>query len=74
MLLPLSFVVDSQTGELGCRLDRHECIGRGKLGLECFRFIMNHPPFAGLPLILETPPCDRDEVGLLYGLSKRPSV
>ena len=35
--------------------DRHECIGKGSLGLETFRGIVNHPALQGLPMILETP-------------------
>lgn len=35
--------------------DRHECIGRGSLGLETFRRIVNHPALIGKPMILETP-------------------
>lgn len=35
--------------------DRHECIGKGALGLETFRNIVNHPKLKGKPMILETP-------------------
>jgi len=35
--------------------DRHECIGRGSLGEETFRRIVNHPLLQGKPMILETP-------------------
>ena len=45
---------DSKKG-LGSRVDRHEHIGKGALGLEPFRFIMNDPRLAHLPKILETP-------------------
>ncbi len=41
--------------ERGSRVDRHEAIGRGKIGREAFRLIMNHPLLAKIPLILETP-------------------
>jgi deoxyribonuclease-4 len=41
--------------ELGARIDRHEHIGRGKIGLEGFRYIINDNRFRGLPVILETP-------------------
>ncbi|MDQ7784767.1 MAG: deoxyribonuclease IV [Desulfomonilaceae bacterium] len=40
---------------LGLRVDRHEHIGRGMLGLECFRLIMNDVRFRGVPKVLETP-------------------
>lgn len=35
--------------------DRHECIGKGSLGLAAFEAIVNHPALRGLPMILETP-------------------
>lgn len=41
--------------DLGTRIDRHECLGKGFIGLECFRFLMEDPQFNGIPLILETP-------------------
>jgi len=40
---------------LGSRIDRHEHIGEGYIGLETFRFIMNDERFSSLPKILETP-------------------
>lgn len=40
---------------LGSRVDRHDSLGEGLLGLEPFSFIMNDPRFDGIPLILETP-------------------
>ena len=36
-------------------MDRHEHIGKGALGLEPFRLILNDPRFANLPMVLETP-------------------
>ena len=41
--------------ELGSRVDRHEGIGKGKIGREAFRLLVNHPKLAGIPFILETP-------------------
>jgi deoxyribonuclease-4 len=41
--------------ELGSRVDRHEAIGRGKIGREAFRLLVNHPKLAAIPFILETP-------------------
>lgn len=35
--------------------DRHECIGKGSLGLETFKKIVNHPVLKDKPMILETP-------------------
>src|SRR5262245_16531309 len=45
---------DSKTG-LGSRVDRHEHIGRGQIGLDAFRFIMQSPRFSKIPKVLETP-------------------
>ena len=39
----------------GSRVDRHEHIGEGCLGLEPFRMLLNDPRFAKLPMLLETP-------------------
>jgi len=47
-------VNDSKT-TLDSRVDRHEHIGEGKIGLEAFRRILNHPLLAGKAFILETP-------------------
>jgi len=40
---------------LGSRVDRHDQIGQGTLGLEPFRLILNDPRFKNIPMILETP-------------------
>lgn len=45
---------DAKKG-LGSRLDRHEAIGEGCLGIETFRRIMNDGRFEGIPMVLETP-------------------
>ena len=41
--------------ELGSRVDRHEHIGKGKIGKTGFSHFINDPRFAGVPMILETP-------------------
>lgn len=41
--------------ECGSRVDRHEHIGKGKLGLEPFRLLLKDQRFVGVPKILETP-------------------
>lgn len=41
--------------EAGSRVDRHESIGKGTLGMEPFRHIMKDGRLDGIPLILETP-------------------
>ncbi len=52
---------DSKKG-LGSRVDRHEHIGRGTLGLSGFRLLMNDERFARIPKILETPKGDHEEM------------
>jgi len=47
-------VNDSKTGR-GSRVDRHEHIGKGQIGLDAFRFIMQSPRFSKIPKVLETP-------------------
>ena len=39
----------------GSRVDRHEHIGKGQIGLEAFRFIMRDRRFRKIPKVLETP-------------------
>jgi deoxyribonuclease IV len=45
---------DSKTGR-GSRVDRHEHIGKGRIGLDAFRFIMRSSRFRKIPKVLETP-------------------
>jgi deoxyribonuclease IV len=52
--VPVFHVNDSKTA-LGSRVDRHEHIGKGKIGLEAFERILNHPMLAGKAFIAETP-------------------
>ena len=47
-------VNDSKKG-LGSRVDRHEHIGKGAIGLMGFTLLMNDPRFTHIPKILETP-------------------
>ncbi|HKY33240.1 MAG TPA: deoxyribonuclease IV [Candidatus Polarisedimenticolia bacterium] len=63
---------DSKKG-LGSRVDRHEHIGQGALGVEAFRWLMNDPRFDGVPMVLETPKGsdgaeDRRNLGVLRDL------
>jgi len=47
--------------ELGSRVDRHETIGEGHMGLEPFRHILGDPLSDELPMYLETPKGERDQ-------------
>jgi deoxyribonuclease-4 len=54
------FHLNDSKKPLGSRVDRHEHIGRGHLGLEPFRRLINDPRFQKTPMILETPKEDDD--------------
>ena len=41
--------------DLGSRVDRHEHIGKGYVGLEAFRMLVNDPRLRSVPMLLETP-------------------
>jgi deoxyribonuclease-4 len=64
--------VNDSKSAMGSRLDRHEHIGKGKIGVEAFRRILNHPLLAGRAFILETPidrpGDDRRNVRMLWRL------
>jgi deoxyribonuclease-4 len=60
--------------DLGTRVDRHEHIGKGFIGLEAFRIIMNDPRFKNIPKILETPKegeMDKRNLKILRNLVKK---
>lgn len=71
-----AFHLNDSKENLGCGKDRHENLGRGKIGLDCFKFIMNDERFQHMPLVLETPLVNdsediyKDEINLLYSLCK----
>ncbi len=50
-----AFHLNDSKRELGSRVDRHEHIGKGHLGLEPFRLLLNDARFRLLPKVLETP-------------------
>jgi deoxyribonuclease-4 len=47
--------INDSKSALGSRVDRHDNLGKGKIGLDTFRWIMNAPELATIPKILETP-------------------
>ncbi|MDR2413733.1 MAG: deoxyribonuclease IV [Odoribacteraceae bacterium] len=57
--------------KLGSRVDRHESIGKGEIGLNPFKWIVKDARFSNIPLILETPDPSAwpDEIRLLKGLA-----
>ncbi len=52
------FHLNDSKKELGSRVDRHEHIGQGRIGLDGFRHLVNDPRFVRLPMTLETPKGD----------------
>ncbi|HWB10829.1 MAG TPA: deoxyribonuclease IV [Pirellulales bacterium] len=50
-----AFHLNDSKRELNSRVDRHEHIGKGRLGLEPFRHLLNDPRFQHVPMYLETP-------------------
>jgi deoxyribonuclease IV len=50
-----AFHLNDSKKELNSRVDRHEHIGKGQIGVEAFRLLLNDKRFWGLPMCLETP-------------------
>jgi deoxyribonuclease-4 len=70
-----AFHLNDSLKALGSRVDRHAHIGRGCLGLQPFRLLVNDPRFRDRPMVLETPKeegdnddMDRVNLGVLRGL------
>ena len=55
---------DTKKG-LAAKVDRHEHIGKGELGLKPFRKLMNDRRFTNIPMILETPKGENDEMDIV---------
>ncbi len=49
------FHINDSKRPLGSRVDRHEHIGKGEIGLSAFRLLLNDPRFQQHPMVLETP-------------------
>lgn len=47
--------------ELDSRVDRHDLIGEGEIGIDAFEFAVNDDRLAGLPAVVETPPLENGE-------------
>lgn len=63
-----AFHLNDSLKPLGSRVDRHQPLGKGQIGLECFRFLMQDPRTRDLPKYLETPdgpPLWKEEISLL---------
>ena len=49
------FHLNDSKSEMGSRVDRHESIGKGQIGIKPFQYLINDDRFANCPMILETP-------------------
>ena len=68
--------INDSKAALGSRVDRHDNLGKGKIGLDAFRWIMRAPELATIPKILETPKGkdlaeDVEAMALLRGFLKK---
>ena len=68
-----AFHLNDSKKPLGSRVDRHQHIGEGEIGLEAFRLLLNDPRFTRIPKVIETPKTietvsDRKNLSVLRGL------
>ncbi len=65
--------INDSKPKLGSRVDRHHSLGKGEIGLDAFKFIMNDSRMDNIPLILET--IDEsiwaEEIALLYSFNEK---
>jgi deoxyribonuclease-4 len=74
-----AFHLNDSKKPCGSRVDRHEHIGKGEIGLNAFRLILNDPRFKRIPKLIETPKptefeADIENLRTLRSLVKRPAV
>ena len=64
--------INDSKPDLGSHVDRHDSLGKGKIGLNAFHFLMNDPRMDDIPLVLET--IDEtiwaQEIELLYSMQE----
>ena len=60
--------INDSKPKLGSRVDRHESIGKGEIGIEFFKLLMNDNRIDDIPMVLETPNQEiwAEEIELLY--------
>jgi deoxyribonuclease-4 len=68
-----AFHLNDSKKPLGSRVDRHENIGDGEIGVDAFAFLLNDARFRGIPKVIETPKTvehesDRKNLTLLRSL------
>jgi len=71
-----AFHLNDSKKPLGSRVDRHQHIGEGEIGLEAFRHLLNDPRFTRIPKVIETPKTidtvsDQRNLAVLRGLIGR---
>jgi deoxyribonuclease-4 len=66
--------INDSKKDFATRVDRHENIGKGFLGEDVFRMLVNDDRFDDMPLILETPEESlwEEEIRRLYSLVEKP--
>ena len=64
--------INDSKKDLATRVDRHDSLGKGLMGMDTFRFILQDARFDNIPLILETPDETiwAEEIALLFSLMK----
>ena len=64
--------INDSKKDLSTRVDRHDSLGKGLMGMDTFRFILQDARFDNIPLILETPDETiwAEEIALLFSLMK----
>ncbi|MEN9343917.1 MAG: Endonuclease [Chlamydiota bacterium] len=65
--------VNDSLKPLGSRKDRHAALGKGEIGIECFKVMMTHPHLKKIPKYLETPdgpPLWKKEIAMLREFAK----
>ena len=53
-----AFHLNDAKSEFNSRVDRHEHIGQGNIGITPFQLLVNDPRFSAVPMIIETPQMD----------------
>jgi len=69
-----AFHLNDSRKPLGCRVDRHEHIGEGAMGLAPFRFLVNDARFADVPGFVETELRFKENIAVLRSLVSKPRV
>jgi deoxyribonuclease IV len=69
-----AFHLNDSKKPLGCRVDRHEHIGEGAMGLDPFRFLVNDTRFADVPGYVETELRFKENIEVLRSLVSKPRL